>query len=64
MDTAHLLVNEAPAREVNMIVGAGTFFGKRDRLFPEAHRDRWRVRATSNMVTADDGAPLRRDQRG
>jgi hypothetical protein len=53
MDTAHLLVTEAPGREVNMIVGAGTLFGRRDRLFPQARRDRWRVRATSNMVTAD-----------
>ncbi|HWK25388.1 MAG TPA: hypothetical protein VNS09_02440, partial [Solirubrobacter sp.] len=49
MDTAHLLVTEAPGREVNMIIGGGTFFGKRDRLFPN---NRWRVQATPNMLQA------------
>ena len=52
MDTAHLLVTEAPGREVNMIIGGGTFFGKRDRLFPDAERNRWRVQATPNMLQA------------
>ncbi len=49
MDTAHQLVSEAPGREVNMIIGGGTFFGKRDRLFPA---NRWRVQATPNMLQA------------
>jgi len=52
MDTAHLLVTEAPGREVNMIIGGGTFFGKRDRLFPDGNRNRWRMQATPNMLQA------------
>lgn len=51
MDTAHLLVTEAPGREVHMIIGGGTFFGKRDRLFPDG-RERWRAQATPNMLQA------------
>ena len=52
MDTAQLLVREAPGRELNMIIGSGTFFAKRDRLFPEG-RNRWRVQATPNMLQAE-----------
>ena len=52
MDAAHLLVSEAPGREVNMIVGAGTFFSNRDRLFPDGPRNRWRVQATPNTLAA------------
>jgi cation diffusion facilitator CzcD-associated flavoprotein CzcO len=51
MDTAHHLLTEAPGREVNMIIGGGTFFGKRDRLFPDG-RERWRMQATPNMLQA------------
>ena len=51
MDTAHQLVTKAPGREVNMIIGGGTFFGKRDRLFPDG-RERWRPQATPNMLQA------------
>jgi cation diffusion facilitator CzcD-associated flavoprotein CzcO len=52
MDTAHLLVTEAPGREVHMIVGAGTFFSNRDRLFPDGRRNRWRVQSTPNRLAA------------
>jgi hypothetical protein len=53
MDTAHLLITEAPGRDVNMIIGSGTLFTKRDRVFPNSRRDRWRLRPTPNMLTAE-----------
>lgn len=52
MDTAHRLVTELPGREVHMLSGAGTFFGSRDRLFPQG-RARWRPRATPNMINLE-----------
>jgi hypothetical protein len=41
MDTAHALITEYPGREVNLVAGAGTFFGCRDRFFPAGARRWW-----------------------
>jgi hypothetical protein len=40
MDTAHALITACPGREVNMVAGAGTFFSRRERMFPDGAR-RW-----------------------
>ena len=40
MDTAHTLITKYPDREVNLVTGSGTFFGKRDQFFPSGIR-RW-----------------------
>ena len=40
MDTAHALVTEYPGREINLVAGAGTFFGSREKFFPTGLR-RW-----------------------
>lgn len=38
MDTAHALLSRRPEREVNLLVGSGTFFSSRDKVFPTARR--------------------------
>jgi len=41
MDTAHALIGAQPGREVNVLVGSGTFFGCRDKLFPTGAKRWW-----------------------
>lgn len=41
MDTAYTLITEYPGREVNLVAGQGTFFGTRDRFFPNGARRWW-----------------------
>ncbi len=41
MDTAYLLINEFPGREVNLVAGPGTFFARRDTFFPTGARRWW-----------------------
>lgn len=42
MDTAHALIERYPGREVNLVAGSGTYFGRRDRLFPGGAGRWWR----------------------
>lgn len=41
MDTAHTLITRSPDREVNLVAGPGTFFMKRDSVFPAGLRRWW-----------------------
>jgi len=41
MDTAHLVITGLPGREVNMVAGPGTFFGRRETFFPTGSRRWW-----------------------
>lgn len=52
MDTAHALISSRPGREVNLVAGAGTYFGRRDLFFPTGAR-RWWSGATVAQVGAD-----------
>lgn len=40
MDTAHALIAACPGRDVNVVAGGGTFFSRRERMFPDGVR-RW-----------------------
>jgi hypothetical protein len=40
MDTAHALITAHPGRQVNLLAGSGTYFARRDRMFP-AGAGRW-----------------------
>ena len=50
MDTAHALIAEYPGREVNLVAGQGTFFSRRDRLFPAGVRRWWGGTLGSTMA--------------
>jgi thioredoxin reductase len=50
MDTAHALITEYPGREVNLVAGRGTFFSRRDRLFPAGVRRWWGGTLGSTMA--------------
>ena len=52
MDTAHALITACPGREVNIVAGAGTFFTRRDRLFPDGAR-RWFGGTLTSSLGAD-----------
>jgi hypothetical protein len=41
MDTAYALITRFPDRPVYLLIGAGTMFGCRDRIFPEGIRRFW-----------------------
>jgi cation diffusion facilitator CzcD-associated flavoprotein CzcO len=41
MDTAHALITSYPGREVNLVAGRGTFFVRRDLMFPTGVRRWW-----------------------
>jgi hypothetical protein len=41
MDTAHTLITDYPGRQVNLVAGSGTFFGRRDKFFPTGARRWW-----------------------
>jgi cation diffusion facilitator CzcD-associated flavoprotein CzcO len=41
MDTAHTLLTEYPGREVNLVAGSGTYFLRRDQIFPAGARRWW-----------------------
>ena len=49
MDTAHLLITEYPDREVNLVVGTGTYFSSRDTFLPIGGK-RWWGGARPNAV--------------
>jgi hypothetical protein len=49
MDTAHTLVTMYPGREVNLVAGSGTFFGRRDKFFPTGVRRWWDGDLLSNF---------------
>ncbi len=49
MDTAHALITEYPAREVNLVAGSGTFFTSRDKVLPTGVRRYWRGKPFSSM---------------
>jgi hypothetical protein len=51
MDTVHALVADAPAREVNLVAGSGTYFIRRDGAFPIGAR-RWWHSPLPNAVLA------------
>ena len=51
MDTAHALITTYPGRQVNLVAGHGTFFSKRDGLFPSGARRWWKGTPTSNLAT-------------
>ncbi len=46
MDTAHMLITQFPAREINLIAGRGTVFASRDESFPAGLRRWWGGRTT------------------
>ena len=50
MDTAHALITHYPGREVNLVAGRGTFFSRRDRLFPAGARRWWGGTLGSTMA--------------
>ena len=50
MDTAHLLVTTQPGLEVNMAVGQGTFFARRDTFFPLGARRWWAGTPINTML--------------
>jgi hypothetical protein len=50
MDTAHLLVTAQPDLEVNMAVGQGTFFARRDAFFPVGARRWWTGTPINTML--------------
>lgn len=52
MDTAHALITARPGREINMATGRGTYFGNRDRMFPEG-LERWFGGAMGSSIGAD-----------
>jgi len=41
MDTAHMLITEYPGREVNLVVGTGTYFSSRDKFLPTGGKRWW-----------------------
>ena len=41
MDTAYTVLSRFPGREVNLIIGKGTFFFDRNKLFPEGPKRWW-----------------------
>lgn len=41
MDTALALITDQPHREINMIAGSGTFFGRREHFFPAGVKRWW-----------------------
>ncbi|MGA8850272.1 MAG: FAD-dependent oxidoreductase [Aeromicrobium sp.] len=41
MDTALALMTAKPGREINMIAGSGTFFGRREQFFPTGAKRWW-----------------------
>ncbi|HEY5858579.1 MAG TPA: FAD-dependent oxidoreductase [Aldersonia sp.] len=49
MDTAHVLITEYPGREVNLVVGSGTYFSSRDKFLPTGGK-RWWGGARPNSV--------------
>ena len=51
MDTAHALITEYPGREVNIVAGRGTFFTRRDRMFPTGIRRWWAGTLGATMAT-------------
>lgn len=52
MDTAHTLVTSCPGREVNLVAGSGTFFSRREEIFPPG-RECWYRGQRPNAVLAD-----------
>lgn len=52
MDTAHALITRYPDREVNLVAGSGTYFARRDLLYPGGAR-RWFGGATTAAVGAE-----------
>ncbi|HKV21879.1 MAG TPA: FAD-dependent oxidoreductase [Mycobacterium sp.] len=50
MDTAHALITRCPGREVNLIAGRGTFFARRDLLFPAGNTKWWRGTQFASMA--------------
>lgn len=50
MDTAHTLITEHPGREVNLVVGEGTFFHRREKFFPAGLRRWWDGQLTSSAA--------------
>ncbi|WP_306307354.1 FAD-dependent oxidoreductase [Nocardia takedensis] len=60
MDTAQLLIAEYPGREINLVTGSGTYFMRRDRMFPEGIRKWWAgnepISLFSRLANRFDGA--------
>lgn len=50
IDTAHALITEYPGREVNLVAGSGTFFLRRDQLFPSGVRRWWGGTRASSIL--------------
>lgn len=57
MDTVHALVSDSPGREVNLIAGSGTYFVRRDEVYPERRWGRGtRVnKAVETLASGYDG---------
>lgn len=60
MDTVQLLVSEYPDREINLITGSGTYFMRRDEMFPAGMRRWWAgnepIGLFSRLANRFDGA--------
>ncbi|WP_280275895.1 FAD-dependent oxidoreductase [Nocardia wallacei] len=60
MDTVKMLVSEYPGREINLVTGSGTYFMRRDRMFPEGIRKWWAgdepIGLFSRLANRFDGA--------
>lgn len=41
MDTAHTLIQAYPGRQISLLIGKGTMFGCRDKMYPAGHRRWW-----------------------
>ncbi|MEU0538439.1 SidA/IucD/PvdA family monooxygenase [Nocardia sp. NPDC005978] len=59
MDTVQVLVSEYPDREINLVTGSGTYFMRRDEMFPEGMRKWWSgyepISMFSRLATRFDG---------